>query len=113
MATESVTPDQARIDFGETVDSIGGGVDAVGARLGAVVRALWAQGMASGATKPTGINLVPEVAPGNPETIAGYPARESLAVTVANLGAVGADIDRAMAAGANAIEGITFLPAHP
>jgi hypothetical protein len=85
----------------------------------AVVRALKSAAGAGAEIKTSGYNLQPQriYKEGQPPTITGYEARNSVTVTIADLTKVGSVIDAAAQAGANDVAGISFTlkkdrPAH-
>lgn len=116
VATETVAPGRAVIDLGVSASdaSAAGALATVASRIASVVQRLSADGVVSASDIRTGqLNLFPQYGPGTPGTIRGYQASESLRVDVADPGRAGQLIDDAVAAGANQVGGITFLPAHP
>lgn len=76
----------------------------------AVVRALKAAAGAGAEVKTSGYNLQPQrvYKEGQPPTIIGYEARNSVTVTMGDLTKVGTAIDAAGLAGANDVSGISF-----
>lgn len=76
----------------------------------AVVRALKAAAGAGAEVKTSGYSLQPQrvYKEGLPPTITGYEARNSVTVTMSDLGKVGAVIDATAQAGANDLAGISF-----
>ena len=76
----------------------------------AVVRALKAAAGAGAEVKTSGYDLQPQRAykEGQPPTIIGYEARNSVTVTLSDLNRVGTIIDAASQAGSNQISGIGF-----
>lgn len=79
-------------------------------RSDAVVRALKSAAGAGAEIKTSGYSLQPQrvYKEGQPPTISGYEARNSVIVTLADLTKVGAVIDAASQAGANDVAGISF-----
>ena len=81
------------------------------ARSDAVIRALKAAAGAGGAEiKTSGYSLTPQriFKEGQPPTITGYEARNTVTVTLSDLGKVGALIDAASQAGANNVDNVSF-----
>ena len=76
----------------------------------AVVRALKSAAGAGAEVKTSGYSLQPQriYKEGQPPTITGYEARNSVTVTMSDLTKVGAVIDAAAQAGANDVAGISF-----
>jgi len=76
----------------------------------AVMRALKSAAGAGAEVKTSGYNLQPQriYKEGQPPTITGYEARNSVTVTVADLTKLGSVIDAAGQAGANDVGGISF-----
>ncbi|HEV8370307.1 MAG TPA: SIMPL domain-containing protein [Pyrinomonadaceae bacterium] len=76
----------------------------------AVVRALKAVAGSGSEVKTSGYSLQPQrvYKEGQPPTITGYEARNSVSVTISDLTKVGAVIDAAAQAGANDVGGIAF-----
>jgi uncharacterized protein YggE len=76
----------------------------------AVMRALKSAAGTGAEVKTSGYNLQPQriYKEGQPPTITGYEARNSVTVTVADLTKIGAVIDAAGQAGANDVGGISF-----
>lgn len=76
----------------------------------AVVRALKAAAGTGAEVKTSGYNLQPQriYKDGQPPTISGYEARNSVTVTTGELNKVGTIIDAAAQAGANDVSGIAF-----
>ena len=76
----------------------------------AVMRALKSAAGAGAEVKTSGYNLQPQriYKEGQPPTITGYEARNSVTVTVADLTKIGSVIDAAGQAGANDVGGISF-----
>jgi uncharacterized protein YggE len=79
-------------------------------RTDAVVRALKAAAGAGAEVKTSGYSLQPQrvYKEGQPPSISGYEARNSVTVTTSELNKVGALIDAAAQAGSNDISGIAF-----
>jgi uncharacterized protein YggE len=79
-------------------------------RTEAVVRALKAVAGSGSEVKTSGYSLQPQrvYKEGQPPTITGYEARNSVSVTISDLTKVGAVIDAAGQAGANDVGGIAF-----
>jgi uncharacterized protein YggE len=81
------------------------------ARSDAVIRALKAAAGVSGVEiKTSGYSLTPQriFKEGQPPTITGYEARNTVTVTLSDLGRVGALIDAASQAGANNVDNVSF-----
>ncbi len=76
----------------------------------AVIRAVKAAAGAGAEVKTSGYNLTPQriYKEGQPPTITGYETRNTVTVTMSDLGRVGAVIDAASQAGANNVDGISF-----
>jgi uncharacterized protein YggE len=116
VATETLTPAQAVVDLGVTASdaSAAGALATVAHRVAAVVQRLSAAGLVPAAAVRTGtVSLYPRYGPGAPGSPVGYQASETLRVTVSDVSRAGDLIDQAVAAGANQVDGLTFLPAHP
>src|SRR5205085_5252177 len=79
-------------------------------RTDAVVRALKAAAGAGAEIKTSGYSLQPQriYKEGQPPTITGYEARNSVTVTTSDLNKVGTIIDAATQAGSNDVSGIAF-----
>ncbi|MDQ1728213.1 MAG: uncharacterized protein QOD33_338 [Pyrinomonadaceae bacterium] len=79
-------------------------------RTDAVVRALKSAAGAGAEIKTSGYSLQPQrvYKEGQPPTISGYEARNSVTVTLSDLGRVGPVIDATAQAGANDVAGISF-----
>ena len=79
-------------------------------RSDAVVRAVKAAAGAGAEVKTSGYMLIPQriYKEGQPPTITGYEARNSVIVTMSDLNKVGAVIDAAAQAGANNIDSVSF-----
>jgi uncharacterized protein YggE len=80
------------------------------AKSDAVVRALKAAAGTGAEIKTSGYSLQPQrmYREGQPPTITGYEARNSVTVTMSELNKVGALIDAAAQAGSNEVQGIAF-----
>ncbi|PWT91226.1 MAG: hypothetical protein C5B55_08450 [Blastocatellia bacterium] len=80
------------------------------AKSDAVVRAVKAAAGAGAEVKTSGYSLQPQriYKEGQPPTISGYEARNSVTVTMGDLNRVGAVIDAAATAGANDVTGVSF-----
>lgn len=76
----------------------------------AVIRAVKAATGAGAEVKTSGYNLTPQriYKEGQPPTITGYEARNTVTVTMSDLGRVGAVIDAASQAGANNVDSVSF-----
>ena len=79
-------------------------------RSEAVIRAIKAAAGAGAEIKTSGYNLTPQriYKEGQPQTITGYEARNTVTVTMGDLSRVGAVIDAASQAGANNVDGVSF-----
>lgn len=76
----------------------------------AVIRAVKTAAGAGAEVKTSGYNLTPQriYKEGQPPTITGYEARNTVTVTMSDLGRVGAVIDAASQAGANNVDSVSF-----
>lgn len=80
------------------------------AKADAVIRAVKAAVGAGAEVKTGGYNLTPQriYKEGQPQTITGYEARNTVSVTMSDLTRVGAVIDAASQAGANNVDNVSF-----
>jgi uncharacterized protein len=80
------------------------------AKADAVIRAVKAAAGAGAEVKTSGYNLTPQriYKEGQPPTITGYEARNTVTVTMSDLTRVGAVIDAASLAGANNVDNVSF-----
>ena len=123
--TVTLVPDVARLTLGVTVErtTVGSASSDAATAMTAIVAAVKAQGVAAKDIATTGIDLSPRYADCSatgstspcPSSgrIVGYTMSEQIAVTVRDLAKVGPVIDRATAAGATNVYGITLTVADP
>jgi len=114
-ATTPVTPSTAEVNLGVTASasSAASAMSEVSRKVSAVFQGLTAAGVPASDIETGQLSLFPQYAPGSVGRIAGYQASENLRVVITQLARVGSLIDTAVAAGANQVEGVSFLPAHP
>lgn len=103
-------PDQAVIRLGVYTDA-GKASDAMSAnseRMQALLDALKAAGIKAEDIQTQGINVSPRYAPDGTSAVIGFTATNAVSVRVRDVAKVGDVLDKAMAAGANTVEGLSF-----
>jgi len=102
-----MVPDTAVVSLGTAVraDSAGAAYQQTATVLNQVVRALLALSIPQDQIQTAQVGLDPVY---ERERLVGYPGSATLRVTLTDLGAVGATIDSAVAAGANVVQGVSF-----
>lgn len=113
VGTVTATPDVARLLVGVTARAATAqaAVADVAQRTAAVLAALTAAGITDADRQTRHVGLVPLYARderGTPLRVEGHEARQDLAVTVRDLGALGPLLDSLLAAGAGTLGGIVF-----
>ena len=103
------TPDEAVVQVSVEVSnpSAAAAHDEASRRMASVIAAMKAQGIAEERMKTTGLTLIP-IRDEKGLQIIGYVARNTLTVTLRDLSQVGEVIEKAVAAGANVIDSLTF-----
>lgn len=114
-ATTMVTPTSAVIQMGTQVHAktAKSAMDQSSAAMHRVIQKVEGDGIPAQDLQTGQINLYPQTPPGHPDQISSYQVTQTLRITVDALDQVGTVIDDAVAAGANTMEGITFLPPDP
>lgn len=112
-----IAPDQATITLGVTTQAATA-AEAMRLnreRMTATVAALKAQRIEERDIQTSGLNLHPQYVyeQNKPQRLTGYQASNEVAITVRDLGRLGATVDAVVAAGANQISSIAFGLANP
>ena len=112
-ATIKVKPDHAEIQVGVQSDSptAQGAAQANARQTTAVIEALKSAVGKAGELKTTGYSIAPQYQYGTnnmPPKLTGYRASNTVLVELDDIGSVGAVIDRAVKAGSNDVNGISF-----
>ena len=119
-ASVEVAPDLARLTLGVT--STGKDANAAMAAnanaVNAVIAALKAQGVAAGDIQTSSLSISPQFSnPASPsareQTITGYVVTDMVSLTARDLSRLGALLDGAVHAGANAVYGLTYGETNP
>jgi uncharacterized protein len=102
-----MVPDTAEVSLGVSIraDEAGAAYSQTAVALNQVVRALLEFGIPQDQIQTEQIGLDPIY---ERDQLSGYQGSATLRVTLTDLSAVGATIDRAVAAGANVVRGVTF-----
>lgn len=111
-------PDQSIIRFAVETEgrSAREASEANATAMAAVLAALEAEGIGAGEVRTAGLGVAPEYTyrtEGQRRQISGYRASNRIRVTVSDLEATGRIIDRALAAGANRVDGVSFSLSDP
>jgi hypothetical protein len=103
-------PDQAVIRLGvyTDADKASDAMSANSERMQALLDALKAAGIKIEDIQTQGINVSPRYAPDGTSTVTGFTATNVVSVRVRDVAKVGDVLDKALAAGANTIEGLSF-----
>ena len=114
-ASVSVTPDYARLTLGvTTTDKDANAAMAANARsVNSVIAAIKAQGAAAADIQTSSLSIYPQFSnpasgPSGAQTITGYVVSDMVTMTARNLSRLGALLDSAVNAGANAMYGIAY-----
>lgn len=113
-AKSQAAPDQALIDAGVITSGAtpSKAMEANAQKMGVIIKALKAVGIADKDIQTASVNLSPEYNYGNnnglPPKIVSYQASNNITVTVRNLKTVGSIMDTAVTSGANQVSGPSF-----
>ena len=109
----TAVPDQAQITLGVTVQAptAGAAFQTDAAQMGKVMAALAAAGVAERDVRTSQLSLSPQYAyhQNEPPQLTGYQATNEVTVTVRDIRRLGPVVDAASAAGANQVQGISFV----
>ncbi|WP_255330817.1 SIMPL domain-containing protein [Paracoccus albicereus] len=109
----TIAPDLAMINLGVTTQaaSAAEAMDANTAQQTQVIDALAAEGIEARDIQTSGLNLSPlmEYPEGQPPRVTGYQAQNMVTVRVRDLAALGGTLDTLVGAGANEMNGISFM----
>ncbi len=108
-SVENLSPTQASVTVGVTdqQSTAQAALSLNGQKMASVIKAVESVGIVSKDIATSGLNIYPQYGNGNPGPLVGYQVQNQVTVTVAT-SMVGTVIDKAVAAGANQVQGVNF-----
>lgn len=111
-SVENLSPTEASVTVGVTdqQSTAQAALSVNNQKMTAVIKAIQALGIANKDIATSGLNIYPQYGNGNPGPLVGYQVQNQVTITVAT-SKVGTVLDKAVAAGANQVEGVNFTVA--